>query len=160
MAKVVGGDKFQTIISELAEKLDRPGTVRVGFLENATYPNGTKVALVAALNEYGHMVSAKNSEGEVGPSYFQLPRPFFRNMINAKQGEWPAAIAGLLKSTGYNIERTLQQTGEGVAGQLRQSITDFTSPPLAPSTIKAKGFDKPLVDTGHMLNSIAYEVKV
>ena len=49
-------------------------------------------------------------------------------------------------------------TGEAVAGQLRQSIVDFSSVPLAPSTIARKGFENQLVDTGHMLNSIDYEL--
>jgi hypothetical protein len=49
--------------------------------------------------------------------------------------------------------------GAGIAGQLRQSIIDLVAPPLAPSTIKRKGFDKPLIDQGIMLSSVDYEVE-
>jgi len=52
----------------------------------------------------------------------------------------------------------LARMGEGIAGQLRESIQSTNSPPLAESTIEAKGFEKPLIDTGHMWNSVAYEV--
>jgi hypothetical protein len=147
MATFRGGQKFERAMRDLADKIARPATLRVGFLENATYPDGTPVAMIAAINEYG------------APSRGQPPRPFFRQMIQAKQGEWPKAIAGVLKSMGYDAKKTLDITGAAIAGQLRQSITDLWSPPLAPSTIKRKGFDKPLIETSHMLKSVDYEVK-
>lgn len=86
------------------------------------------------------------------------PRPFFRTMIKEHQKEWGGQMGKLLVHTGYNAEKTLGLMGEIIAGELRQSVRDLTSPPLAPATVKAKGFDKPLVDTGHMLNSVDYEV--
>jgi hypothetical protein len=118
----------------------------VGFLSGATYPDGTSVAMVAAIQDGG------------APRAGIPPRPFFRNMIKAKKGEWPAAVEQNLKATGYDINKTLQRVGEGIAGQLRQSIVDFDSVPLAPRTIARKGFDKQLVDSGHMLNSVEYQV--
>ena len=142
-----GGDKAGPKLAELARKLTSAKTVRIGFLEGATYPNGTPVAMVAAINEYG------------APSRGQPPRPFFRRMIAAKRAEWPKAIANLLKANNGDVHRTLSQTGEAIAGQLKQSIVDLTDPPLAPSTIARKGFDKPLIDTGHMLQSVDFEVK-
>ncbi len=143
---VKGGDKLQAKLRELASKL-RGGSVRVGFLENATYPNGTPVAMIAAIQNFG------------APRAGIPPRPFFTNMIAAKQKEWPSAVAGLLKSNEYDVTKTLQMTGEAVAGQLRQSIRDTNEPPLKPATIRRKGFDKPLIHTSHMINSVDYEVK-
>lgn len=86
------------------------------------------------------------------------PRPYFRNMIAAKKASWGPAAAKLLKENDYDIDLTLNQVGLGVKGQLQQSILDTNAPPLADSTIKAKGFDKPLIDTGHMINSVDYEI--
>jgi hypothetical protein len=103
--------------------------------------------MVAAVNEFG------------APKAGIPPRPFFRGMIAAHKGEWPNAMAALLKENNYDAARVLQLTGEAIAGQLRQSIVDTNSPPNAPSTIARKGAAKPLVDTGHMLASIDYEVK-
>lgn len=128
----------------MAEGLSRGGTVRVGFLENATYPDGKSVAMIAAIQDFG--------TGTIPP------RPFFRNMIAAKQGEWPGAIDGLLKANDYDIDKTLQQTGAAIAGQLRQSIIDTNAPPLSPVTIRRKGHAKPLIDTSHMINSVDFEV--
>ena len=148
MATIKGGDKLGLKLGELGKKVASAKVLRVGFLEGSTYPNGTTVATVAAIQEYG------------APRAHIPPRPFFRNMIAAKKGEWPAAIADLLKANDYDAAVTLKKTGEAVAGQLRQSIVDLVTPSLAPSTIRRKGFDKPLIDTGLMLNSVAYEVKV
>lgn len=120
--------------------------VRVGFLENATYPDGKPVAMIAAIQEWG------TTDGRI-PS-----RPFFRTMIKQKRREWGPAMAGLLKNNGYDIRRTLDVTGQTIAGQLRDSIVNGAWVPNAPSTVAAKGFDKPLIDTSHMLNSVDHQV--
>lgn len=148
MATVIGGQKAAKYLNHLADqfKHNKEPYVKVGFLEGATYPDGTSVALVAAVNEFG------------APSRGQPPRPFFRNMITANQGSWAGAVANLMKANGNDVKKTLDLTGQGIKGQLQQSITDLVDPPLAASTVAAKGFDKPLIDTSHMLNSADYEV--
>jgi len=147
MATLKGGDKLTTALRKIAQGVDKAASVEIGFLEGATYPDGTPVAMVAAIQEFG------------APSRNIPPRPFFRSMIAAKSGEWPSAVAGLLRTNDYDAEKTLDQTGAAIAGQLRQSIVDTNSPPLAQSTIDRKGSAKPLVDTGHMFNSIDHIVK-
>jgi hypothetical protein len=147
MATISGGKKMEAALQKIARGLSRGGTLRVGFLEGATYPDGKPVAMIAAIQEFG------------APAAGIPPRPFFRHMIDAKSSEWPKAIAGLLKSTDMDASQALALAGEAIAGQLRQSIVDTNEPPLKPATIRRKGSDKPLVDTGHMLNSVDYEVK-
>lgn len=85
-------------------------------------------------------------------------RPYFRHMIEAKSSGWGAAMAKNLKATNYDGNATLARMGEGIKGQLQQSIRDFDEVPLARSTIAAKGNDKQLIETGHMVNSADYEV--
>lgn len=145
MATVTGGDKAKRALAELAPSAS-PRSVRVGFLEGATYPDGTPVPLVAALNEYGV------------PARGQPPRPFMRHAIAEHSGEWPERLAGLL-ANGTPTDKALAILGETIAGDLRASINSLTSPPLAPATVAAKGFDKPLIDTSQMLNSVDYEVE-
>src|SRR5262245_47719483 len=53
MARLRGGDKLEAALREISRKVGKPGTLRVGFLSDATYPDGTPVALVAAANEFG-----------------------------------------------------------------------------------------------------------
>lgn len=147
MVAIKGGDKLEAELKKIAANVKNAASVRVGFLENSTYPDGTSVPLVAAIQEFG------------APSRGIPPRPFFRNMIAAKSGEWPKAVGDLLKVNDFDAAKTLNLAGDGIKGQLQQSIRDTDSPALKQSTIDKKGFDKPLVDTGHMLNSVGYIVK-
>ena len=146
MAELRGGNTWQKALDAIAANVTKASEVQIGFLENARYPDGTSVAMVAAINEYGKPPS-------------QPPRPFFRQMITERSKEWPDAVQKLLKSHDYAADATLADMGELIKGELADSIVQFTSPPLKPSTIAAKGFDKPLVDTGVMLRSIDYVVK-
>ena len=147
MATIKGGDKLQKKIAEIAAQIDKADVLRVGFLENATYPDGKPVAMIAAIQNWG------------APAAGIPPRPFFSNMVASKKAGWPEQVAKNLKRADYNSALAFARVGEGIAGQLRQSIKDTNSPPLAPSTIKRKGFAKPLVDTGVMLGSVDYDVK-
>lgn len=147
MAEVTGGDRFERTLVSIATLASNAKEVRVGFLQEATYPDGKPVAMIAAIQNFG------------APRAGIPPRPFFSNMIDKKKAEWGPAIGNLLVANGYDALRVLQLTGEAVAGQLRISIVETNEPPLARSTVARKGFDKPLVDTGHMLNSVDYEVK-
>lgn len=52
-----GGEALEAKLREIAEKVGKAKTVNVGFLEGATYPDGTPVALIAAVNEYGGTVT-------------------------------------------------------------------------------------------------------
>lgn len=147
MVTFTGGEKLQKKLAELATKVKNARTLEVGFLEKATYPDGTSVAMVAAVNEFG------------APSRGQPPRPFFRGMIAKESPHWGDDLARLLKTTNLDAHRTLLLMAERVKGELQQSIRDTNDPPLAPSTIAAKGFDKPLIDTSHMINSVDGRVR-
>lgn len=139
-----GSDGVMKALEAIAERMGG-GEVAVGFMEGATYPDGTPVAAVAYWNEFG-------SSGTPA-------RPFFRRMIAAESPTWAPKMAKLAKATNYDGDKVLALMGEDVKGALQQSINDFQTPALAPSTVEAKGFAKPLIDTSHMLNSISYEVK-
>jgi hypothetical protein len=80
-------------------------------------------------------------------------------MVADKSGEWPDAVAGLLKDNDYDATKTLELTGAAIKGQLQEAITTFVGTPLAPATIAKKGSSKELVDTGHMLASVDFIVK-
>lgn len=137
-----GGDKFKAALKQAVDKA-ASGTVRVGIIESQTYPDGESVAQVAYWNEYGTAT---------------IPaRPFFRNTIAEKQGEWADKAAELLKQSD-DTNHALALIGEGVKGDIVETIQNFTEPPNADSTVKRKGFDKPLVDTGDLWRAIQSEV--
>lgn len=175
MVKISGGDKLDKALRDLEQKITKSARLRVGFLEGATYPDGTPVAMVAAIQNFGG--------GKIPP------RPFFTNMVKDKGPKWGDALGKLLQANDFDASRALELMGEGISGQLRQAIVDVLAPPLAPLTLMlrqmraedpnlvvtgatlgeaARRLDagevpggvstKPLVDSGHMLASISYEV--
>lgn len=164
-------------LTDIARKMGG-GKVQVGFLEGATYPDGTPVAAVAYWNEFGH-----------GGNFPSPPRPFFRAMIAKESPSWPGALAEIAKANKFDGAKSLAEMGEIIDGELKQSIVDFNSVPISATTsilrdkfrsnpqdirikdvlaaqravasgkIPAGGTgDKPLVWTGHMLASTGYQV--
>lgn len=157
--EIDGGARLNKALDEISRRLNSASAVAVGFFANATYPDGTSVAMVAAIQNFG--------SGRIPP------RPFFSNMIRDKAHEWGPALGQLIVRTNYNADRSLAILGDGIAGQLRQSIRDTNTPPLAPATLRKRGYKgapfnpndpktfgaKPLVHTGVMLGSVSYEVR-
>lgn len=137
-------DKVMDELNKIASGLSGL-QLKAGFLEGATYPDGTPVPMVAATNEFGN------------PANNQPPRPFFRNAIAEHEGEWQEAMATLIENGG-DTRDSLSLLGEIIVDDIKESIRQLESPPLSPVTIARKGFDKPLIDTSNMLNSVSYEV--
>lgn len=177
MAVLAGGDKLAKVLAEIGNSAD--GGLKVGFLEGATYPDGTSVAQVAFWNEYGH-----------GGNFPAPPRPFFRSMIANQSEGWPKKLAAALKTYDYDADKSLSAMGELIKGQLQESISTIASPELSETTkILRKQFwtnpedinktavlaaqkaaaegetgaagtqAKPLIWTGTMLNAVDYEVE-
>lgn len=172
---IKGGDKLDAYLAAQARKLSTAATLNVGFFESATYPDGTSVALVAFLQNFG--------TGTIPP------RPFFSNMVAVYGPEWPEQIAKLLNANNMDAEIALKLMGFVIEDELRQSIVDTNEPALSEITLmlrkmfgnspegitgKAVGeaaarvaagestdgvSDKPLILTGQMLRSVGSEVK-
>lgn len=177
MATLSGGDKLAKILAQIGS--NAKGSVNVGFMSGATYPDGTPVAQVAFWNEFGH-----------GGRFPAPPRPFFRNMISEKSPEWPVRLGNALKYFEGDGNKALAGMGEAMSDDLRESIIKTNEPALSETTLMLREIygnqpheirardvlaaqelvkegeqgatgtqAKPLVWTGHMLNSITYEVK-
>lgn len=185
---IKGGDRARDFLAKLKEQVGRGGKVRVGFLEGSTYPDGTPVPMVAATQEFGGSIEVpehtqdlyfkQGKNGEVGNRFvpagkanfaqsvtvpahtITIPsRPFFRTMLTEDGPTWGPKSGKVLKAADFNVDVALNRMGEYIKGKLQGSIRELVDPPLAPSTIRAKGFAKPLIDTGHMLNSVDFEVE-
>lgn len=141
---LTGGTRAARKLSAMVQKIGEGKTLKVGFLDQATYPDGTSVATVAFYNEFG---TSKIP-----------PRPFIRTMIVEKSPGWGGALKKCITATGADGPAALGLMGEGIKGQLVESINLWADPPNAPSTIAKKGFDKPLISTALMLRSVDYEV--
>lgn len=137
-------DKVMDALDKAASSFENL-QLKVGFLEGSTYDGVIPVPMVAATNEFGN------------PANNQPPRPFFRNAIANHESEWQEETAKLIENGG-EVREVLSLLGEIIADDIKESIRTLDSPPLSPVTIARKGFDKPLIDTSNMLNSVSYEV--
>lgn len=143
MAVLTGGDGIEKALADIAVRMS--GSVKVGFLAGATYPDtGIPVAQVAFWNEYGTTRSPT--------------RPFFRTMISRESPGWGVLLTNAAKHYNYDGPTVLQFMGVKIVEQLQQSIVEWKDPPNAKSTVQAKGFNKPLIHTSHMQNSVDFEV--
>lgn len=130
--------------------------IQVGFFETAKYEDGTPIAYVAAIQEFGH-----------GPI---PPRPFMRPAELENKSKWQAGIAAGVKSAlngAITIDHALEQVGMVAAGDVRKAVKAVTAPPLAESTVRARqsrkkgkkaASRKPLVDTGQMIQAVTSAV--
>lgn len=98
---------------------------------------------------------------EFGTEHIPERAPIRKTM--AKNGDnygvmFEKAIMGVLEGKS-DADLILNRIGAQVAGDVVGEIQSGVGPELAPSTIKRKGSDRPLIDTGALVQSISYEVK-
>lgn len=91
-----------------------------------------------------------------------VPRRNF--MAMAKQGmiEKSLKILRHLSVTAGNKDlsnKVFEQAGLSAQAEIRKAITDLNVPPNSPKTIEKKGFNNPLIWTGHMRKSATYVVR-
>lgn len=143
-----GGSKFRSALRDAVSKA-AGGVVRVGILGTQKYPakdgkGDVSVAQAAYWNEYGTAT---------------IPaRPFFRNTIAEKQDEWAENAASILQHADGDVGKALALIGEDVKDDIVETIQNFNEPENAPSTVKKKGFNKPLIDTDGLWKAIKSEV--
>ena len=126
MAKVTrtagpGAEKLRTLLQGLGNK-----ATRVGFAESAKYEDGTPVAYVAAIQEFGD------------PSHSIPPRPFMRPTVDRDTGTWKATAtqgAQAILAGKSDSATVMDAIGQQAAGGIRKSITLVQSPPLSYTTL-------------------------
>ncbi|EPO2591135.1 hypothetical protein ACT8MX_003286 [Escherichia albertii] len=129
---------------------------KVGWFESAKYADGTPVAQVAAANEFGPHA-----------------RPFMRPTIAERAQTWRAVgknVARKVVNGQASADQLFETIGLQASGDIAKTISSITSPPLLPRTIAARqakmadgktigSLDKPLVETGLMINSLTHIVE-
>lgn len=65
MASVKGGDKLVAYLDKVGQQSKRASHVRVGFLGNEEYPDGTPVSYIAAIQEFGATINVAEHEATI-----------------------------------------------------------------------------------------------
>lgn len=173
-AELKGGEALQKHLKTILSKLGKGAAVKIGFFESETYEGGPHhfskaarkrmspeterfadflegkpkfagpVAQVAAWNEFGTATTPA--------------RPFMRHTVATKSPRWGNALGIALRQHKYDARAALAQVGQGIQRQMRQSITDWQTPPNSKLTRELKGSNKPLINSGTMRNAVDYQV--
>jgi len=123
-------------------------TVKVGFpvesSETMSTRDGVSALFKATVNNFGLGVQA---------------RPFMVRSFESNKTKYDNAIK---KSLGdlenLNYKEFLNKLGVVSSQDVKTAIVELKEPANSPATIAAKGSSNPLVDTGHMLQSVTYQI--
>ena len=122
MAALKGGDKLAKRLAAMGKALNSAKKVQAGFPKGGTYPDGTSVPMVAAIQEFG------------APKVGIPPRPFMRTTFAAENQKWAGNLAALIAERNYDARSALTAVGEVMQGDIKEGIASVSSPPLSPVT--------------------------
>ena len=135
--------------------------VQAGWFESDRYGAsgdknvGESVARIARIQEFGATITRENS-------VIIIPaRPFMRGAwtkFSSIKQEVQFKIASKIVAGELTAEQGLAQIGMSIEGCIVKSIKNGGWVKNADATIAAKGFDKPLIDTGHMWKTVNSKV--
>jgi len=149
------------------KKLDN-SFVEIGLIRGNKVASGNKTAKVKPINLLSELARIaiyleKGVPAKAGSSkrWRIPPRPFFKSaMIKYKTDieKMQVLLLSQVAAGNLNTEKALALLGEFVSSKIKQRIRDIKTPKNAPSTVKYKGFDNPLIHTGQLRNSIDHKV--
>ena len=146
--KVNGG--VDGIAKRREEARHGPTRVKVGLPAGSTpYPDGTSVIEVGATHEFG------DADGTIPE------RSFLRSALRSKATDHNKLVASLqarVNQRDLTMREALEILGTKVASDVKEQIVEVSSPPNSAETIRRKGSSNPLIDTGHLRQSITHEV--
>jgi hypothetical protein len=147
--KIKGGDRWKKVLEPYIKA--RNVTLNIGIMSGSTYPDGTSVAFIGMIHEFGTSKTPARS--------------FLRSTLEEKQDEWIDLVANSLK-VNPSVESAFTLLGEIASKDIQMKIESGINPSLNPKTVLAKqrkGKTKsslPLIDTGILQEAIQYEVVI
>ncbi len=141
---------WRKMLNTIQEIRTSDAHARVGVFGGSGAEDGFTMVELAAVHEFG------SKDGHTPE------RSFIRRTFQIKQDRLAKMIAKLttaLLANRVNWQTALKILGDFGATEVKNTIRDGqVEPPLAASTIAAKGSSKPLVDTGQLIGSITWQV--
>ena len=143
---------------QAAENLKDLGNVRIlaGWIKPEQKHGDMPTAQLAQIMEYGAQIKRKNATTVIPP------RPMLRYAARDKSKEWfkeAGEIAASVIEGKTQGEKAYEKLGAFIADDIKGTInTSSLFKPNAPSTVKKKGKNTPLIDTGEMRDQVDYKV--
>jgi len=137
--------KAKKRLDKIDKALNGPGNVKVGLPKGSNnYPDGTSVIMVGLVQEFGSPVR-------------NIPeRSYLRSTVAGNKRKYKALMRKLAKQISegkMTLNKALNILGLQVQSDVQDKITSISSPALK----NREG--NPLVDTGHLRQSITYQVE-
>lgn len=114
------------------------------------YPDGTQVAFVATVNNFG----SKSRNIPKRPFMSLSKKPALEKVLPIQNRLLPKFNEG--KITAAQI---LETCGPFAVSEFQKTITDLKTPPNSDETIARKKSSNPLIDTGLMRQTVTYVVR-
>ncbi|MCK9435591.1 MAG: hypothetical protein M0Q12_00115 [Synergistaceae bacterium] len=118
-----------------------------------------EIAFIAACNEFG--TSSGGSSRSGGQIIHSPERSFLRTSFDENKEQYhrkAARLFGYMLDGKFTPNGVLMTLGQITSNDVKKKITAIRIPANAPSTIKAKGFDNPLIWSGRMRNETNFKV--
>ncbi len=136
-------------IPDLLNELEYLAThfVEVGIFSGSNREDDTPMLMIAFVHEFGMQNIPERSYLRAG----------FDANLDKIQREFEFLLSQVLelKITGKSA---LDLIGASVTTKIQDFLVELKEPPLAESTIRAKGSSNPLIDTGQLMNSITWKI--
>ena len=138
-SKDLQNDRLQAI------KKAKNARVKVGFPsgKDSTDEDGVSALDKAMINNYGLGVPK---------------RPFMAMAFAQNESKYKKFLGSNLLANPEKIDETLNKIGAMGKADIQNTITSLKSPPNSDLTIKLKGSSNPLIESGHMRQSVTWEI--
>lgn len=136
--------------AEILRQLDGTNT-DLGWFENATYPTGESVAAVMMANEFGSAGSATKAPTPA--------RPLLRQTAAVLDEKVPAYIERRkmeMMEGKLTVPEYRKKLGEAMVAAGLEVLKKGDFEGNADSTIAQKGFDRPLVESGNLGQTLTF----
>ena len=151
-----GWEKLKKDLKELDQN-----EVQLGWFPENRYGadnDNLPMAYVASLNEQGHI----NGVSSLVPGAITPPRPFMRVGLRdaLKAGPNKQQFQYMIEAitSGQSTLMVMQKSLPVFEQTLRQVMLDWDTPPNSPLTVKMKGFDDPLRNSGELIANVTAKV--
>ncbi len=144
-------DKIKAALDRVPAQMEKV-EAKIGWFPSAKYPDGTPVAYVAAIQEFG------------APEVSIPARPFLKPTVARDKAMWVSQLGRGVKDVladrlnGHDVFSAIATAG---AQGVQKTIASIHAPPLSPLTIMLRGMklaDNDLVVTGKTVGEAAAKV--
>ena len=141
-----GGDKLKAILAKAEQGKGRVSKIKVGYMGNDRYPDGTPLVSVAVGQNFGE------------PGRGIPERPFFSQAASIMRQDLPGILLHTIDPKTLTIgPGEARVIGAWAIGIIQERALALKLPPNAASTLAEKQGNNPLVDTGKLASGATYD---